>query len=80
MVTLIHKGLENAGSDLTPESFVEGLERIRNFDTDGICGIITCGPDDHKSVDYSRCYKADVDKKQFIPITGWRKSVNKVLK
>lgn len=70
---LIHNGLKNAGRDLRPETVVEGLERIYNFDTGGICGIVSFGPDDHKPIDYSRFYKADVDKKQFVPISDWRK-------
>ena len=68
-----HKGLENAGRDLTPEAVVDGLERIRDLDTKGLCGIISYSPDDHKAIDYSRFYRADVNKKQFIPITEWRK-------
>ena len=70
---LIHKGLENAGRDLTPEAFIKGLEEIQNFDTKGICGIISFGPDDHKSIEYSRFYKVDLEKNRFVPITGWRK-------
>ena len=74
---LIHRGLENAGRDLTTETIIQGLEKIRDFDTKGICGIVSYGPDDHKPIDYSRFYKADVDKKQFVPITGWRKPAEK---
>ena len=72
---LIHKALENAGRGLTPETVVQGLEKIRNLDT--ICGIVSFGPDDHKPIDYSRFYKADVEKKQLVPITGWRKPTAK---
>ena len=70
---LIHKALENAGRNLTPETVVEGFEKIQDFDTEGICGVVSYGPDDHKSIDYSKFYKADVDKRQFVPITGWRR-------
>ena len=70
------KTLENAGRDLTPETVVKGLEMISNFNTKGLCGIVSYGPDDHKAIDYSRLYKADLGKKQFIPITDWRKPKN----
>ena len=70
---LIHKALNNSGRELTPESVVRGFEKINNFDTEGICGIVTYGLKDHKSIDYSRFYKADVKLKQFVAITGWRK-------
>ena len=70
---LIHNAIKNAGKDLTPETVVKGFESIRNFDTEGICGIVSYGPDDHKSIDYSRFYRADTEKKLLVPITGWRK-------
>lgn len=70
---LIHNGLENAGRDLNKEMVVEGFEKIHELDTRGICGIVTYGPDDHKPIDYSKFYKADVEKEQFVPITDWRK-------
>ena len=70
---MIHNSLQNAGRNLNKETVVEGFERIQNLDTEGICGIVTYGPDDHKPIDYSKFYRADVEKKQFIPITDWRK-------
>ena len=70
---LFCEGFKNAGRDLTRESFLKGLEVIKDFDTQGICGIVTFGPDDHKAVDTHRFYKADIDKKRFVPISGWRK-------
>ena len=72
---LIHNALVNAGRGLTPETVVQGYEKIRNLDT--ICGIVSFGPDDHKPIDYSRFYKADVEKKQLVPITDWRKPPEK---
>ena len=74
---LIHRGLEKAGKNLNQETLIQGLEKIRDFDTKGICGIVSYGPDDHKPIDYSRFYKANVDKKQFVPITDWRKPAEK---
>ncbi|MDY6968829.1 MAG: ABC transporter substrate-binding protein [Spirochaetota bacterium] len=68
-----HKGLENAGRNLSPKTLINGLERINNLDTKGLCGIVSYGPNDHKAIDYSRFYKADIKLKQFVPISDWRK-------
>ena len=70
---LFHNAFKNAGRELTTDTVIQGLERINNFDTNGICGIVSYGPNDHKPIDYSRLYKADIEKKQFVPITDWRK-------
>ena len=66
------EGFRNAGRDLTREIYVNGLEAIRDFDTQGICGIISFGPNDRKPFDNHRFYKADINKKKFVPISGWR--------
>lgn len=70
---LFERGLRTAGRDLNLTTYLKGLESVKNYNTRGICGNITFGQNDHKSIEYSRIYKADVDKKRFIPITGWRK-------
>ena len=69
---LFREGFKNAGRDLTRETFLGGLEAIKDFDTEGICGVVTFGPDDHKAVDEHRFYKANTDKKRFVAISGWR--------
>ena len=70
---LLYEGLKNTGRDLSREAFVKGLEAINDFDTGGICGIISYGPNDHKPIDYSRFYKADPERGRLIPISDWRK-------
>ncbi|MDY7034482.1 MAG: ABC transporter substrate-binding protein [Thermodesulfobacteriota bacterium] len=70
---IFREGLKNAGRDVNRETFLEGLEAIKDFDTEGICGVITFGPDDHKSIDSHRFYKTDTEKKRFVAIGGWRK-------
>ena len=65
------EGMKRAGKNLNNETMVKSLESINNFDTRGICGPITYGPDDHRGLDYVRLYKADVEKEIFIPITDW---------
>ncbi|MDY7032717.1 MAG: ABC transporter substrate-binding protein [Thermodesulfobacteriota bacterium] len=70
---LFGEALKNAGMDLTRETFLKGMEAIRDYDTQGICGVISFGPDDHKSIETHKIYKADIKKNKFIPITGWRR-------
>ncbi|MDY7034097.1 MAG: ABC transporter substrate-binding protein [Thermodesulfobacteriota bacterium] len=67
------EALKNAGRNLNDETLIDGYEKIRGFDTQGICGFIDFGPKDHKAIDYHRIYKADVENKKLIPITEWRK-------
>ena len=70
---LFYEGFKNAGRNLTRETYLNGLNSIRDFDTEGICGIVNFSPEDHKAIDNQRFYKADIDSKKFVPITGWRK-------
>jgi ABC-type branched-subunit amino acid transport system substrate-binding protein len=67
------EGMKRAGKSLNSESLVEGIEGMKNFDTGGLTGLITYGPDDHKGGDFTRFLKADVEKGTLIPITEWRK-------
>ena len=71
---MVSLGLENAGRDLDRETLVDGFEKIRNYDTRGICGVIGFSPTDHKSIEEHRFYKADKEKKVLIPIAGWRRA------
>ena len=67
------EGMKRAGNDLNSESLVEGIESMKNFDTGGLTGPITYGPDNHKGGSFTRFLKADVEKGTLIPITEWRK-------
>ncbi len=69
---ILCEGLKNAGRNLNSETLVKGWEKIKNFDTQGICGVVNLAPDNHKVVNNSRIYKADVDNLRFVPITDWR--------
>ena len=73
---LVHLALENAGRDLDRETMVDGFEKTRDYDTGGICGVIGFSPTDHKAIDEHRIYKADLENKILIPITGWRRPKN----
>lgn len=69
----LSEGIKRAGKNLDTEKLVASLETMRNFDPDGLCGLITYGHDDHKGGDYCKLYKTDVEKEIFVPITGWRR-------
>ena len=73
MAMMAVEALKNAGRNLNDETLIDGYEKIRGFDTQGICGIVDFGPDDHKAIDYHRIYKADVSKNRITPVTEWRR-------
>jgi len=68
------EGIKRAGNELSPETFVDALETIKNFDMKGLTGPINYGPTDHKGNDYARLYKADIKKGYFLPVTDWIRS------
>ncbi|MFH1625573.1 MAG: hypothetical protein ABID54_10540 [Pseudomonadota bacterium] len=46
---------------------------MKGFDTQGISFAVTYGPNDHRGLDHSRLFKADVDKEIFTAVTDWIK-------
>jgi len=67
------EAMKRAGRDLNGETFVDAMESIKDFDTKGLCGLISFGPENHKGLAFDRIYKADIEKKVMLPITDWRK-------
>ena len=65
--------MKRAGKNLNAETFVNSMESIKDFDTKGLCGLVSFGSNNHKALVYDRVYKADVEKKIMAPVTGWRK-------
>jgi branched-chain amino acid transport system substrate-binding protein len=65
-ITAVVEGLEKAGKDLTPDSFVKGLESIKDYDMGGMCPNITFGPKRHVSSFSSMVLKADAKKMKFV--------------
>ncbi|MBI5571356.1 MAG: ABC transporter substrate-binding protein [Desulfomonile tiedjei] len=55
-MSMIHvvEGLKNAGRDLTPEAFVKGMEKIKDWKPEGIGAPVTYLPDRHHGVNASR--------------------------
>jgi branched-chain amino acid transport system substrate-binding protein len=52
------EGLKNAGRDLTPESMIAGMEKIKNWKPEGLGAPVTYGPDRHHGVNASRMGQA----------------------
>ena len=71
-MSLLREGMIRAGKDLTPESCVKGLESIKSFDTNGLCGPISFSETDHKAFSSCRLYKADPSSGKLLPISDWK--------
>ena len=69
---LLCEGMVRAGRELTPDSWVEGMESIRNLDTQGLCGPVTYTPTNHKALNSVKLFKADPTNGKLIPFTDWR--------
>ena len=70
---VLAEGLRNAGRNLDNETLVTGLEKIKDFDTGGLMPPISFSPTRRKAHDSGKFYKADLEKKHFVAISGWMK-------
>jgi len=63
-ISAIHfvEGLKNAGKDLTPESFVAGMEKIKDWLPEGVGAPVTYSADRRHGVNASRMGKAEKGK------------------
>jgi branched-chain amino acid transport system substrate-binding protein len=66
------EGMKRAGRDLGVETYVGGIESMRNFDSGGISAPITYGENNHYGNKSWKVYKANVEKKILEPVTDWR--------
>jgi branched-chain amino acid transport system substrate-binding protein len=66
------EGAKRAGKDLTREGLVKAMEAIQNFDPEGLMGPISFSSTSHGTPGFARMTKGDVEKRKFIPLTGWR--------
>lgn len=59
-VSMMHlvEGLKNAGKDLTPETLVKGMEKIKDWKPEGVGAPVTYGPDRRHGVNASRMSQA----------------------
>jgi len=62
------EGLRNAGRSLTPDSFVKGLESIKDLDMGGMCPNFTFGPKRHVSSFSSLILRADAERKRLFVV------------
>jgi branched-chain amino acid transport system substrate-binding protein len=69
---VLAEGMKRAGKDLTPESYKDGMETLKDFDTGGIVPPVTYTPTSHAPTTLARLYRADPDKGVMLPITDWR--------
>jgi branched-chain amino acid transport system substrate-binding protein len=66
------EGAKRGGKNLTRDGLVKAMESIQNFDPEGIMGPISYSATSHGSPGFARMTKGDLQKKQFVPLTGWR--------
>ena len=74
MSIILHEGMKRAGKNIDGENVIEAMETIKNLDTKGISAPITYGPDDRKACDAIKFFKADVEKKLLVSLTGWKQT------
>jgi len=65
-IEALGEGLRKAGRNLTPETFIKGLESIKDFDMGGLCPNITFGKNRHVSSFSSLILRADGKQKKFV--------------
>jgi len=65
------EGLKRAGTNPTPDSFVQGLESVKGFTAEGIGYPITFTPERHYSNPVLYFGKVDMKTKDFERVTDW---------
>jgi len=70
--TVLAEGMKRAGANLTPESYKDNMDTLKDFDTGGILPPVTYTPTSHAPTTVARLYRADPAKGLMIPITDWR--------
>ncbi|MBU2510748.1 ABC transporter substrate-binding protein [bacterium] len=63
------EGLKLAGPNLTPETFISGLEKVTNLDVGGMCPNITFTPSRHVGYFSSLVVQADAQNNRFIIVS-----------
>ena len=71
---LFTEAFKRAGKDLSPDTLQKAFES-GPFDTMGITPTISWKKGDHSPPNQVKFFKADLEKKRFVPITGWRKAI-----
>ena len=66
------EGLKEAGPNLTPESFIKGLEKVNNLDAGGVSPNISFTPKRHVGYFSSLVVRADAKNKRFVTVSPIR--------
>jgi len=66
-IMYITEGLKNAGRNLTTETFIKGMEMIKNWKPEGMGAPVTFGPNRRHGVNAIRLTRAE--KGRHVPIT-----------
>lgn len=66
---LVLAGLEGAGPSLTRESFIDAMERLRNWDSQGILPPVSFSAGNHHAQDAG--FICELKQRQFEPLSGW---------
>ena len=68
---ILKEGLRLAGKDLTRENLVKALEKLRDFDAEGLMSPISYGPNNRSSGRAAFIVKADVKTKKWVRASDW---------
>ena len=71
LASIFTEAIKNAGDNVTGERVQRALEAMKGFSTGGLSAKISFGPTDHKGARGTKLYKADINTKRFIPLSGW---------
>jgi ABC-type branched-subunit amino acid transport system substrate-binding protein len=66
---LVVAGLEGAGRELTRESFIDAMERIRDWDSGGVMPPVTLAPDNHHA--QRAGFLCELRQSRFQPLSEW---------
>jgi branched-chain amino acid transport system substrate-binding protein len=69
---IFNEALERSGKKLTREGWIKAMESIKDFYTGGLTGSISFGPDMHSAKCQARVFKADLEKKRWVPVTDYQ--------
>ncbi|HET8578267.1 MAG TPA: ABC transporter substrate-binding protein [Methylomirabilota bacterium] len=69
------EGLKRAGRNLTREGYVEAMESIKNFDTQGLTAPMTFGPNQHHGLNAVRLLRANkAADNSYVEVMPWQVS------
>jgi branched-chain amino acid transport system substrate-binding protein len=65
------EAVRRAGKELTRETLITSIESIKDFDSGGLSGPMTFGPNETDGMKSARFYYFDFDKAQWLPKGEW---------